>query len=561
MRSINTLHEGFARNLTHSLGAYLRIVFKAALVSAEHLTYGEFLQRIPEVTYLASVQADAGRRHRLAATRFGGGLSADRCTARRGRQEHAAGPRDHRNRRADSGDGHAHHLPRTAEGLAGAWPSNFNLSCGSAPDQVQHLMPAEEKTLSLSFEITLAESRGTLNLVVPAVVSNALLRKISFGVGRGETPGASGIERQFARSYRNVHFRAELGLWPAGIPLGDLASFNPALCWCCAGGGKPAALSVGGHDMFTAAGAQRGLPAPPNYWSLMPRREQGTTNRKETRLVTDSCHLLERSPGFGMDAESCAALAQVLTQIAGAPFAWNFQPKRRRTRFPRPNRPASRDHRRRNFAGRNEFASDAEFGLCSRPALFERGPRGRRRFQAGVSRGNRRTAAPDCRPSRHCTEARWGEVHFRLEFGDPPSWPAAATGWIVSASGAPVVCWLEWQLSAALLVALTTPAVSAPSSEAATPEPLPEEASEAAGKLGMLMDVDLDVTLRFGGKRLLLREILELGPGSVVELDRQVQEPADLLLDGRLIARGEVVVVEGGYGLRMMEVISPPLPA
>jgi flagellar motor switch protein FliM len=54
MLAINRLHEGFARNLTHSLGAYLRTHFAAALVSGEHLSYGEFLQSIPEVTYLAS---------------------------------------------------------------------------------------------------------------------------------------------------------------------------------------------------------------------------------------------------------------------------------------------------------------------------------------------------------------------------------------------------------------------------------------------------------------------------------------------------------------------------
>ena len=53
-RAINRLHQTFAHNLTHSLGAYLRIEFEAALVSGEHLTYGEFLQSIPEVTYLAS---------------------------------------------------------------------------------------------------------------------------------------------------------------------------------------------------------------------------------------------------------------------------------------------------------------------------------------------------------------------------------------------------------------------------------------------------------------------------------------------------------------------------
>lgn len=48
MQAINRLHQTFARNLTHSLGAYLRIQFEAALVSGEHLSYGEFLQRIPK---------------------------------------------------------------------------------------------------------------------------------------------------------------------------------------------------------------------------------------------------------------------------------------------------------------------------------------------------------------------------------------------------------------------------------------------------------------------------------------------------------------------------------
>ena len=75
-------------------------------------------------------------------------------------------------------------------------------------------------------------------------------------------------------------------------------------------------------------------------------------------------------------------------------------------------------------------------------------------------------------------------------------------------------------------------------------------------KLGMLMGVELAVTMRFGGKRMLLKDILDLCTGSVVELEQQVQEPVDLLLDGRLIARGEVVVVDGNYGLRITEVVS-----
>jgi flagellar motor switch protein FliM len=53
LQSITQLHEGFARSLTNALGTYLRVVFAATLVSAEHLTYREFNQRVPETTYLA----------------------------------------------------------------------------------------------------------------------------------------------------------------------------------------------------------------------------------------------------------------------------------------------------------------------------------------------------------------------------------------------------------------------------------------------------------------------------------------------------------------------------
>ncbi|SRR5216684_3140552 len=64
--------------------------------------------------------------------------------------------------------------------------------------------------------------------------------------------------------------------------------------------------------------------------------------------------------------------------------------------------------------------------------------------------------------------------------------------------------------------------------------------------------------VRFGGRDILLREILELSAGSVLELDREVQDPADLLLDGKLIARGEVVVVDGNFGMRIIEVCAGP---
>jgi len=72
--------------------------------------------------------------------------------------------------------------------------------------------------------------------------------------------------------------------------------------------------------------------------------------------------------------------------------------------------------------------------------------------------------------------------------------------------------------------------------------------------LDLLLDVNLAVTLRFGQRQMTLRDILQLRSGSVIELDRQTDEPVDLLLDDRVIARGEVVVVDGNYGLRVLEI-------
>jgi flagellar motor switch protein FliN/FliY len=75
--------------------------------------------------------------------------------------------------------------------------------------------------------------------------------------------------------------------------------------------------------------------------------------------------------------------------------------------------------------------------------------------------------------------------------------------------------------------------------------------------LNLVLDVQLNMSLRFGQRQLPLREVLELASGSVVELDRQVDDPVELLLDGRVIARGEAVIVDGNYGLRVTEITEP----
>lgn len=71
----------------------------------------------------------------------------------------------------------------------------------------------------------------------------------------------------------------------------------------------------------------------------------------------------------------------------------------------------------------------------------------------------------------------------------------------------------------------------------------------------LLMDVPLRVAVELGRTRMLVREVLELRPGSVVELDRIAGDSVDVLINDRLMARGEVVVVDDKFGIRITEII------
>jgi flagellar motor switch protein FliN/FliY len=77
--------------------------------------------------------------------------------------------------------------------------------------------------------------------------------------------------------------------------------------------------------------------------------------------------------------------------------------------------------------------------------------------------------------------------------------------------------------------------------------------------IGLLCDIELDASLQFGSREMPLREVLELGPGDVVELDRHVSEPVDLVIGDRIVARGEVVIVSGNFALRITEIATPQL--
>jgi flagellar motor switch protein FliN len=75
----------------------------------------------------------------------------------------------------------------------------------------------------------------------------------------------------------------------------------------------------------------------------------------------------------------------------------------------------------------------------------------------------------------------------------------------------------------------------------------------------LLLQIELDATLQFGSRELQLRDILALGPGDVLELNRHVSEPVDLVVGDRIVARGEVVVVDGNFALLVTDVAEPQL--
>jgi flagellar motor switch protein FliN/FliY len=109
----------------------------------------------------------------------------------------------------------------------------------------------------------------------------------------------------------------------------------------------------------------------------------------------------------------------------------------------------------------------------------------------------------------------------------------------------------------------TPPAAPAPAAAApAAPElkPVPAEAKgdkNADRNIDMILDIPLKLTVELGRTKMLVSELLNLGQGSVIELNKLAGEPMEILVNDKLIARGEAVVVNEKFGVRLTDIISP----
>ncbi len=84
-----------------------------------------------------------------------------------------------------------------------------------------------------------------------------------------------------------------------------------------------------------------------------------------------------------------------------------------------------------------------------------------------------------------------------------------------------------------------------------------QPSGEQPRRLDLLLDVPLDVSVELGRCRMTIQDLLALGPGAVVELDTVAGEPLDVLINDRLVARGEAVVVNDKFGIRITDIVSP----
>jgi flagellar motor switch protein FliM len=258
MEAISGLHEGFARSLTHSMGAYLRLSFNVALVSAEHLSYREFVGSVPEGTYLSScklapfgarglVQLDIGVSFALIDVLLGGEGSAQPPVREVTEIE----------------DQVLETVMRIiCRELQAAWSAlglEFQFEQRQHAAQVQHLLSPDERVLCLSFEVTMKDCRGTMSVIVPAVISSALLRKISVARPKTYTQlGSPDSAQRLMERLLACRFRMQLGMdvrtsseQLAGISKGMVLTFSRDSDGTCD-------LLAGTRPVFKARVARRG---------------------------------------------------------------------------------------------------------------------------------------------------------------------------------------------------------------------------------------------------------------------------------------------------------------
>ena len=224
LRAISMLNDLFARNLTHNLAAWLRTRFQVNLVSAEQIPFNEFLLRIPEISYVASVRMEP--LGALAVLQLDLALAPPIIDLLLG---------------GEGRDGVLRELTDIEESilasvveiicreLTAAWQPvglSFNFERRQMQTQVARIMSVTEKTLCLSFEIRMPHSSGLLNLSFPAVVANTILRRLTSDWARRRRHGDD-TRARMETAARRIRFGASLQLPAARMAASAIENLEP----------------------------------------------------------------------------------------------------------------------------------------------------------------------------------------------------------------------------------------------------------------------------------------------------------------------------------------------
>jgi flagellar motor switch protein FliM len=250
LRAISVLNDIFARNLTHHLSAWLRVHVQVSLVSAEQIPFSEFLDRIPDPAYVCSVRLEP-----LGAVAV---LQMDLTTAPSmidlllGGDGKSSGVRELTDIEESILSGVVEAVCRE---LTTAWQPvglTFTFEKRQMQTQTPRLIPVTEKSLCLSFELRLAETSGLLNLAFPAVVSNAILRRLAGE--KSQQRHSAETRRRMLELVRTCRTHATVELPRRQIPAVRLAGLRRGSVLDLGLPARtPAELRAGGVLLFTGA--------------------------------------------------------------------------------------------------------------------------------------------------------------------------------------------------------------------------------------------------------------------------------------------------------------------
>ena len=258
-------------NLVDVYVAFLRVVFEASLVSAEHLTYREYLKRLPEVTYMCSCK--------LAPMDVPALLQLDLSIAfplidllLGGEGKGTLEPREVTEIEEQILESVVQIICRE---LGIAWQAlglEFRFDRRQQAANALRLMPPDDKTLALTFGITMPETRGTLHLAVPAAVSTALLRKMSADWAYRKPRGPAESKEQVKARILNCPFGTELGVMGLRVQAQELVNMERGRLIVFRQSVETAAtLLVGEQPLFQALVMRHGRKRAARLISLSPK--------------------------------------------------------------------------------------------------------------------------------------------------------------------------------------------------------------------------------------------------------------------------------------------------